>query len=52
MYTQLRWHWQVSRKYTLSAAVEATRLVGDAGASPRTSQRTGIGNSLTLQYSY
>lgn len=52
VYAEGRWHWQFSRKYTLTAAVHASRLLGDAGASPRTSQRTGIGNSLTVQYSY
>lgn len=52
VYAEGRWHWQFSRKYTLSATVHASRLLGDAGASPRTSQRTGIGNSLTVKYSY
>lgn len=52
VYAEGRWHWQFSRKYSLAAAVHASRLLGDAGTSPRTSQRTGIGNSLTIQYSY
>lgn len=51
-FAEARWQWQFSRKYTVTTAVRANRLLGDAGASPRTSQRTGIANSLTLQYSY
>lgn len=52
MYMETRWQWQMSRKYTLSTGVRASRLLGGAGASPRTAQRTGIASSLTLQYSY
>lgn len=51
-FTEARWQWQFSRKYTLTTAVRANRLLGDAGASPRTVQRTGMANSLTIQYSY
>jgi outer membrane scaffolding protein for murein synthesis (MipA/OmpV family) len=52
MYAETRWQWQVSRKYTLSAGVRASRLLGGAAASPRTEQRTGIATSLALQYGY
>ncbi|CAN7198623.1 MipA/OmpV family protein [Pseudoduganella sp. LjRoot289] len=52
VFAEGRWHWQFSRKYTLTAALHGSCLLGDAGASPRTSQRTGIASSLTVQYSY
>jgi outer membrane scaffolding protein for murein synthesis (MipA/OmpV family) len=52
MYAEARWQWQVSRKYTLSAGVRASRLLGGAAASPRTEQPTGIATSLALQYGY
>lgn len=52
VYAEARWQWQMSRKYTLATGVRASRLLGGAGSSPRTAQRTGIASSLTLQYSY
>ena len=52
VHADLRWNWQASRKYTFSAAIHASRLVGGAGASPRTVERTGIAPSLTLRYEY
>ena len=52
VYADLRWHWQFSPKYTLVSAVQASRLLGDAAASPRTSERTGITTAVTLRYSY
>ncbi|WP_162249905.1 MipA/OmpV family protein [Massilia sp. Root351] len=52
VYADLRWQWQFSAKYTLISAVQASRLLGDAAASPRTSERTGVTTSVTLRYGY
>ncbi|NVD98655.1 MipA/OmpV family protein [Massilia sp. BJB1822] len=51
-YAYLRWSWELNRKYTLVTSVQVSRLQGDAAASPRTVQRTGVTNSLMLRYSY
>lgn len=47
-----RWQWQMSRKFTLTAALQVSVLRGGAAASPRTAQRTGVTNWLALGYSY
>lgn len=52
VYADLRWHWQFNPKYTLTSTVRASRLLGDAATSPRTSERTGITTAVTLMYSY
>jgi MipA family protein len=52
VYADMRWQWQCSRKYTLTGAVQTSRLLGDAAASPRTSERTGVVSSVTLSYSF
>lgn len=51
-YANLRWSWELDRKFTLVTSVQVSRLQGDAAASPRTAQRTGVANSLMLRYSY
>ncbi|MBA5690435.1 MipA/OmpV family protein [Rugamonas apoptosis] len=48
----LRWGWQISRKVTLTASLQASLLQGDAAASPRTRQRTGWVNVLGISYSF
>lgn len=52
VYADLRWQWQFSPKYTLTGAMQASRLLGDAAASPRTSERNGTTTAVTLKYSY
>ncbi|WP_028104996.1 MipA/OmpV family protein [Pseudoduganella violaceinigra] len=52
VFADVQWGWQVSRKITLTASVRAARLQGDAAASPRTRQRTGVANALGFSYSY
>lgn len=52
MYADVRWHWQFSRKYTLTSMVQASRLMGDAADSPRTAERTGVASSVTLSYGF
>ncbi|MBB3118794.1 MipA/OmpV family protein [Pseudoduganella violacea] len=51
-YANVRWSWELNRKFTLVTSVQVSRLQGDAAASPRTAQRTGVTNSLMLRYSY
>ncbi|UMR30449.1 MipA/OmpV family protein [Massilia sp. MB5] len=51
-YAYGRWSWELNRKFTLVTSVQVSRLQGDAAASPRTAQRTGVTNSLMLRYSY
>lgn len=52
VFADVRWGWQISPKVTLTASLRATRLQGDAAASPRTRQRTGVANALGFSYSY
>lgn len=52
VFADLQWGWQISRKVTLTASLQASRLQGDAAASPRTRQRTGYANVLGFSYSY
>lgn len=52
VHADVRWYWQMSRKLTLSASLQVSRLQGDAAASPRTQQRTGVTNWLALGYSF
>lgn len=51
VYASARWQWQMSRKFTLTAALQASVLQGGAAASPRTAQRTGVTHWLALGYS-
>lgn len=52
VFATARWQWQMSRKFTLTAALQVSVLQGGAAASPRTAQRTGVTNWLALGYSY
>jgi outer membrane protein len=52
LHADVRWYWQMSRKLTLTASLQVSRLQGDAAASPRTQRRTGVTNWLALGYSY
>ncbi len=51
-YADVRWRWELNRKFTLVASVQVSHLQGEAAASPRTARRTGVANSLMLRYSY
>lgn len=52
VYADVSWRWQISRKYTLTAALQASVLQGSAAASPRVVQRTGVTSWLALGYSF
>lgn len=52
VFADLRWGWQVSRKVTLNAVLLASRLQGDAAASPRTRQRNGCAYALGFSYGF
>lgn len=52
VHADTRLTWQLSRKLTLTASLQVSRLQGDAAASPRTQRRTGIGNWVALGYRF
>lgn len=52
LFADARWGWQFTHKLKLVASLRASRLQGDAAASPFTRQRTGVVNALALSYSY
>jgi len=45
-------NWQLSNKWTMSTGVNTTRLVGSAGKSPLTQQRTTATEYLQFSYHY
>ena len=45
-------HWQLSNKWTMNSGVNASRLMGSAGHSPLTEQRTSVTEYVQLSYHY
>jgi len=45
-------HWQLSNKWTMNSGVNTTRLMGSAGHSPLTEQRTSVTEYVQLSYHY
>lgn len=52
VFAGVRWQWEMSSKYQLTAALQASVLQGGAAASPRTVQRTGVTSWLALGYHF
>lgn len=51
-YLRGAWQWELSRKYTASAALEYKRLEGSAAASPWTARRGSLASFVMLSYRY
>ena len=45
-------HWQLSNKWTMDSGLNTTRLMGSAGHSPLTEQRTNLTEYVQLSYHY
>jgi MipA family protein len=52
VFAEARWGWQLTPKVLLQASLHASRLQGDAAASPFTRQRSAVANALAFSYSY
>lgn len=52
VFADVRWRWEMNRKWTLTASLQASRLQGSAAVSPRTLQRTGVASWLALGYGF
>lgn len=52
LFAEASWEWQLTPKLKMVASAHASRLQGDAAASPFTRQRTGLVNALAFSYSY
>lgn len=52
LYAAAELGWQLTPKVKMVASTHASRLQGDAAASPFTRQRNGVVNALAFSYSY
>jgi len=52
LFASVHWDWELSPKVRMALALHASRLQGDAAASPRTERRNGVANSLSFRYSF